>query len=519
MNIQSDMVAEDLNFYLFFQESDQNEYRFPEKSIISVLIDDSFDYKPIFKEWIKGGKIVINLLIFQKISDNQLAALEDFFNSKEFQSNSNRIIIKLIHENELKEYALGLYCKFRSQVEKSCPPCGLSFISRKEQIDREIISNRVGLDIIRIYYDVDAISETLDINDSTGYEYPKAMEKDIIQHGYIDEKFWYWHPESTRLWRKLTFSEKYTVYQYTKLLLERYIEEIVNELFKSLGERSTIDFIDLGVGSPDKDKIIISKILERFNNSANNSNKLIFYMFDISFSLILQTISHILPLKREMENPNQLDVIPIVGDFNDLSKWEYQELLGESNPKLFTLLGNTIGNLLENDLLNNLSPYIQNNGYLLLDVEFHDGVSKKEIIGAYDTKEMFDFVVHPLRLVGKVRQQDKDAIHLYRVDLSESNQIEYSFGRRGSSHSVSNIKGCKVISMKYREDQNREYLLAWSTKYGKIAFESHLHDLGFRTIQSYFYPDRQEEFGSNKNPRYGLYLLQKDISPDSIEGA
>jgi len=508
MDSQTNVSNEPLSIFLFFNEKDQKEYRYSDKNCELYLIDDSFNHNNIFQNWVQGGKIIINILLLDKISQNQKLTLKNFFNSDEFQNNLFRLKINFIYDDELKEYALDVYCELKKLNKKISDFQNILLFSKKEQIDHEIISSNIGLDIVKIYYDVDAISETLTINPKTGYEYPEALKRQIENEGILDERFWYWHPESTRLWRMLTFAPDYSVYHQTKELLTKHITQIVDELFVNVQNKDTIDFIDLGVGSPDKDKIIIDEILSRFHNDNENSdhfNKLNFYMFDISFSLILQTISHILPIKRNQKPPNQFEVIPIVGDFNHLNKSDYQELLGEPNPKLIALLGNTIGNISENEILNNLLPYIQDNGYLLVDVEFCDDITKEELLAPYSTRKMFNFVFHPLRLTGRIKKIPHEAFNSYKVDLVNSDRIDYSFGRRGASHSVSDIEGCKIVSMKYDDGPNKEYLLAWSTKYSKRQFDAHLISSGFNIVHEYHLTNKKE----SKSPRYGLYLLQK----------
>jgi uncharacterized SAM-dependent methyltransferase len=325
----------------------------------------------------------------------------------------------------------------------------------------------------------------------------------VQKRGFVPEKFWYWHEESSILWQKLTSkSSSYEVTAITKKLLNDNADKILN-IIKSENKNSleSIDFIDLGVGTPEKDQIVISEIFKHFQDYSKCN--IDYFPVDISFPLIEYTIRWILRIKKEHPDQN-LKIVPILGDFEKINEADYQTILGENRVKLVALLGNTLGNLIEGEIFQKIHSILGEQGYLLVDVEYSDNIDDDELKKQYHTKEMYDFVFHPLELLGTFTKGTYEQNMFVTVSQPKSDRgfINYHYGK-GQSIQVTSIQNSKIIGM-FHKNGDQEILMAWSTKYSRVDFEKYLKNW-FEPCKSW-----QEEGKS----RYVLYLLKrKNESP------
>ncbi len=364
---------------------------------------------------------------------------------------------------------------------------------------------------MKLYYDMDAVSSGILHTGPKGYV-PKELRDTVKNKGYVPEKFWYWDEESSILWKKLTNEEAYLFAEISRNLLHEAMEEVPWILARG-NKYSSVDFVDLGVGTPQKDEIVLRGFDRYFESIYHGKNKgtISYYPVDISFPLLEYTLRWVLALESQQLQNTRLEIFPLIGDFDNIKTLPYQTLLrGKSEVKVISLLGNTLGNLNEIEFLRGIETLMDNNSYLLIDAEFHDNVKEEKIKGEYDHEAMYDFVFHPLELLG---YKKGDYTKKFDVKLFDQGYIMWNKKIRNILmplvKQLSTIPHSKTVAMFYKEKKDSKILLAWSTKYSRDSFEKTLQELGFDIVNNRPWRPVHSEF----KDRYALYLLKKREIP------
>jgi hypothetical protein len=296
----------------------------------------------------------------------------------------------------------------------------------------------------------------------------------------------------------------------------------------------------LGIGTPEKDKIILTALMDKIKNKAQS--RIVYYPIDISFPLMEGTLKPILSLKGEFDSDKQyqssLIIVPILSDFDKLNRPSYQKILCGDRPKLIALLGNTLGNFVEEDLFNKLKPILRGkcDGYLLVDIEFAENYSEKEhqnnLLKQYENDAVFEFARNPLELLlegekpNEVSRTVNDKIQVHLETITKRKKvIEWSYGKT-QSKIITSIPNSKVVYLLYKyhaqiapgfanssETSPQEILLLWSSRYTRSEFEKYVIDNGFEFCELDYknLNDIDEQFTNcwtDKNHQCGLYLLK-----------
>ena len=158
----------------------------------------------------------------------------------------------------------------------------------------------------------------------------------------LNQKFMYTGIEEAYAWERLCGDPNYAPYDDSKRFFRLNMEKILDDIYTS--ETDVISFVSLGVGSGGKENIILTNILDRQNN-------LFFYPVDSSVQMLsLSLISFIENLDQYLKK-GKIWFKGILGDFKDIGR-ELRAIHNSGSQKyLFALLGNTIGNDLESNLL------------------------------------------------------------------------------------------------------------------------------------------------------------------------
>lgn len=451
-----------------------------------TLLLEELDVENQIIHWANYDNIQLSLYITSDSSQELEEKLLDFLLSEKFINNRHKISLSFIYDQGYRAIALDLFCKCKEKKIQI-----KDVISKENAISEDIPRLKDVLDFLKVYYDVEAISLEIEKGD-VGFV-PVDLDREVRKLGYIPEKFWYWHEESSILWQKLTSAKSdYRLTEETIDLLDKNFNDILEILEKeqTLKTADVIDFIDLGVGTPEKDALIIRNTMK----CMKKGSRLVYYPVDISFPLIEYTLRWIIRIKKERLRKNYLDINPILGDFERLNEVDYQTLMGADRPKLIALLGNTLGNLREDKSFDSMCSIIGENGYLLIDVEFSDDVDDTTLKKQYYTEEMYNFVFHPLALLGYEKGSFGENME---VNVVAGGRILYNYGGK-QTLTVSSVPGNKVISMLYITPENEQILMAWSTKYIKRDFEEF--------VSKWFKISGEWH---DKSKRFGLYLLKK----------
>jgi len=450
--------------------------------------------------WSAYEHVGIHVFVDSAFGEEHIQVLVERLDTDIVRDNSSNLTVLLVYDTtEEKRMALRTYCSVCGA--SSLAQLSIDVLHRDEALITRPPGDEEGLQFVTFYYDVEAVSRDMEVG-KFGFV-PSDLRDSVKQKGIVPERFWYWDEESAILWHRLASPKStYKLAEMTTRLLKDSITEVL-QLIKDAPETKsdTIDFIDLGVGTPQKDRIVLEAIV----HAMHASTAVTFFPMDISFPLLEYTLRRVLPLRAQLERGRssslKISIRPILGDFESLRQFEYQALLATDNTRLFALLGNTFGNLIEEDMMDCLATIMEDDDFLLLDAELVDDAKAHEITRQYYTDEMYDFVFRPLELL----DFDKGTHDQHmEVELFEGHEIECRIipwqGRkpRNLLHRVSSVPESEIVAMFYKTNRGRQALMAWSTKYNKKHFEE-------------FLGRRFEICDQWRKGRYAMYLLRKAI--------
>jgi len=289
----------------------------------------------------------------------------------------------------------------------------------------------------------------------TSLEIKKELETNIYHEKEIDQKFLYWDVEAARRWGNLCASPAYELHHISKRLIFKHMTSIYNRIAGDSGQNA-FDFVNLGVGSGEKDKDILSILTEK---AAPTVVK--YYPIDLSFPMLQETIKYLGGLLER-----NIEVNCVVGDILKLHR--YSSILRESsNPKLMAFLGGSLGNFREDDVLNEIHRFMSPKDYLILGVECVIGRGNNQLVEEYTGDELKDLVFGPLEGY---------------IDKNEASKARNTFYCEVRHYG--NVPSSKTIFMKckFRESP---ITLAFSTKYDKGSLMEYLVDKEFSILQEF----------------------------------
>lgn len=359
-------------------------------------------------------------------------------------------------------------------------------------------------------------------------DYKKAFRKSGSR---LDQKYFYWDRLGAYNWLKLCHKqgrEEYPLGDDARTELKKNINDIVEKILSD-SEHDSIDIISLGVGNGQDDDVIIGAIKE-----TERINHINFFAYDISIDLICHSLLEIEKNHSDIIIADKLSLHAINDDFENLDS-DYNETFHQNeNIKLFHLLGSTISNFDEDDLIYKISSVLGEKDYLLIGVDCgHDNIfslSTKErnkfIIKNSNSELGYNFLLGPIKsaLAMYVNEQHKclkryNSILPYIHSL-KNNKIkiygeESSYIKKEPPNTISKIDN--TLTMKYRiglknqnfkgikNDVNNDPILNISHKYRIESFLDYLSKRNeFKEIAVY-----APEIITSKSTRYCLVLLQK----------
>jgi Histidine-specific methyltransferase, SAM-dependent/Domain of unknown function (DUF4062) len=296
------------------------------------------------------------------------------------------------------------------------------------------------------------------------HQYKDDIKKKILAHKSIDTKYLYCTEEGCRQWIDSCKQPQYKFYNNSVNNLQQNISKIVDEINKVVVGRE-IDLISLGSGNGIKDKIILTELCGRINEN----QKIYYYPIDISDSMIIETI------RNSMQNNDflkkKVSIKAIVGDMTDLRPLEY---IYEERPlnNLFSILGNTIGNTNEKEIIDSLSHAMFEGDLVLIEINV-DQISLESEDNFYKDELSMRRHFVPLESLGVPFEKDKMR---YKIITSPS-----------SSSMILNTKTLEVSYKKASIDGNicTDIRLATVHHYDLESFKKAIEDkLHVKTIFS-----------------------------------
>ena len=295
-------------------------------------------------------------------------------------------------------------------------------------------------------------------NSSTGeIKINDLIFKELIKRGYsldghtriwnlADSKLWYLTPEQSRAFLDLEQSEDYQrdVIQKEMDLINNNIKEIL----KKLGDDPS-NIIDLGCGDGKKAVLFLKQLIDKV--------KIRYCPIDISDYMV----------ERALKNIRTIDIQEAVGFQWNISDFENIENIssllrkqGEIKRNFFLLLGNTIGNFEITELLYAVRSAMKK-GDLLLIGNGLDNRNPEEIIKSYHQKEIDEWLLHVLLLLGLERNEVE-----YKTRFKNSRIEEY--------YVIKKNKTIQFQDKKIYFSAGDQIIVAVSYKYDAKDFETYL---------------------------------------------
>jgi Histidine-specific methyltransferase, SAM-dependent len=264
-------------------------------------------------------------------------------------------------------------------------------------------------------------------------QFSAPMEKIIMQEIRRGEMMPCSHSYSTDIgadsWLRLCADPLYTVFQESI----QFLDDSVDAIFDSLPTyiiRSNPDFVSLGPGDGFKDRTLLRGLSNKVISHGLNEF-IYYYPVDISPRILSTAISTV---STDSDLREKLKIKALLGDFEKLRlfapAYDFRP-----EPNIFSLLGNTLGNLAhDGDFLKKIHGTMHDGDILLLEVRTKQ--SKLSLSGK--TSNQFGLSFAPLGYLGVPYEQSKIEIlredALSQIPGTSSLAVHYkSFNLKGTA--------------------------------------------------------------------------------------
>lgn len=194
------------------------------------------------------------------------------------------------------------------------------------------------------------------------YEYPSNLRRFLKSGEIAPSKYLYWTPQGSSHWLELCRHESYRYHRNSLKLLRDNVKALVENILKSTGT-AEVDFVSVGSGDGVKDNILLRQLKAKLGATGF----IYYYPVDISDTLIVEAVRN--AFGRGLTR-NRFRVKALIADF---VKLEQLQAFYEERPakNVFSVLGNTIGNADEDELMGSIADAMLDGDLLLM--EFNIG--------------------------------------------------------------------------------------------------------------------------------------------------
>lgn len=282
-----------------------------------------------------------------------------------------------------------------------------------------------------------------------------------VERRELPEKYFYWFPTSVRAWLNLCSDGAYRNYVRSHTLLQAHAADVVGQL-----PTGAITVISLGAGQGTKDRLV----LEQLRASGRDPQ---YFPVDASQSLL------------EMACAAALEAgVPCLGikaDVTDVDHLASLRALTPATPRLFMLLGNTLGAFDAEPMARQLAHLLGPGDHLLVDGEIFSG---ETTLAGYDNPLNRQFAFGPLRGVGLVEPEDG----VLRFETAEDAARPGLY--RLHKHFVpARDLAVTVAGEAIRWQAGQRVEMNWSGKYTLEAFLALLRDAGLFAVTQHVSTD------------------------------
>lgn len=303
-----------------------------------------------------------------------------------FHSNGSEIPADIRHLRLLR-YDINNVEEFRDKLDQWVK-ASLAYNSRSRRQSAKVLNRG---DIFRTFTDA-----TFYLQQASGLGDKDDIIACIRRGNLVPPKYLYKYDRGCHNWLDLCQDPDYDYFISSVAFFRSKVRDILNVIGSDIVDHAP-DYISLGPGNGKKDQIFLKHIEERH---MSKGEAMYYYPFDISPMMISQAIHAVTSIE-----PVNLKVKAIVGDFaRDLKDFSpvYQY---RPATNIFTLLGNTLGNLEnEADFLSRVYQAMFEGDILILEVRL-EGSESGDIGGKPEVNKRFDFT--PLDLLGVQYEDEK----------------------------------------------------------------------------------------------------------------
>jgi hypothetical protein len=300
------------------------------------------------------------------------------------------------------------------------------------------------------------------------------IERVKLDHGRIDQKFYYLSPDSAHSWRGMINAGQYRQYLDCTESLEMFLEDREYWLNNITSGRTT-NVVMLGAGAPSKDNAIINSILE-----AHPSSNIHYTIVDISIYMLMESFQLIDSALIVQGRRDRINLTPLIWDFTNL-QGAGEKLRQDGNSVAWFLPGGTIGNLNEKSAFRSVAQQAKDGDIFVLGAEIRNSEEKnekEELIKKYKHPAVRDFLATPLRAAWhelKLGVSLNEAIDNLTIDVVDGLAQGYSAVPGSAVVEIAiHAGGQKVVlitSTRYSEEQLCEAARAFHFIY-KTTFTS-----------------------------------------------
>lgn len=274
----------------------------------------------------------------------------------------------------------------------------------------------------------------------------QEIQQAVNSNRVFPTKLFYATEEGAAAWLELTGSNEYDFFGSSISFLRKHSNEISTNINNAMGNL-TPDIISLGSGDGKKDAILLEEFQKTLPNH-REKEKITYFPIDFSYYLITETINKI----SKTIPSDKYRIKPIVGDMIDLHSFKciYNHY---ENPNLFMILGNTIGNNDERQILDTLKCATSPGHMILIEVNTNikgiEDTAKNDFIG---TKSNLKHIFAPLSLL-------------------EYEYKEENFSSK-LSNSLSSCPGAKSIETYYKINNQKNIRISVNHRYNFEKFKN-----------------------------------------------
>ena len=302
--------------------------------------------------------------------------------------------------------------------------------------------------------------------------YGELLEK-IETEKFIDSKFLYWSLRGTKEYLSLCRNPNYLLSHVAHKLLEKGFRTQIYPVIRS-SDKKLQQVIDLGVGDGQEMIVILNTLL----SDKTNRPKIHCSLIDFSYHMLRIAVATLnIAFFQKEQYKNRLKFFAINGDFRNLNL--YRDILRSTNgSRLFCLLGGTLGNFSESEVLVAINKEMSAQDFLLLGVDLLGGRSDEELLKAYDSIYNKKFLFNPLADLGFNFNQST-----FKCEIKDN---------------VSEVPNSKTVTSWFSIN-GANVQIAKSTKYDPTNLKDYLKKFKFYVLKDII----------NDNRNYALFLMTK----------